>query len=353
MNLRRPIITDRKIRVALVGCGRISKNHLQALRDQGQEFELVDICDSSTDALSRAEKETGLKGHSNFLSLLEKTSADLISLCTPSGLHPIQAIQAFESGKNVLTEKPMATRYQDARKMVELSDAKGLHLFVVKQNRLNPTIQLVKQAIQNGRFGRIYFVQANVFWSRPQSYYDSAKWRGTWEFDGGALMNQASHYIDLLDWLIGPVESVNSLTATLARRIEVEDTAVVGIRWRSGILGSANVTMLTYNKNLEGSILILGEKGTVKIGGLALNKIEKWEFEEKASGDDAVTSANYDPVNVYGSGHRPYYQNLADVFRGKAEAIADGREGLRSIELLAACYLSARKATRQSLPLEV
>ena len=165
-----------------------------------------------------------------------------------------------------MSEKPMATRWKDGIAMVHACDDAKVRLFIVKQNRRNATIQLLKRAIDEKRFGRIHMVQVNVFWTRPQAYYDSAKWRGTWEMDGGAFMNQASHYIDLLDWLIGPVADVQAMTGTLARDIEVEDSGVLNVRWRHGALGSVAVTMLTYPKNLEGSITIIGEKGTVRLG---------------------------------------------------------------------------------------
>ncbi|MGH8185486.1 MAG: Gfo/Idh/MocA family protein, partial [Steroidobacteraceae bacterium] len=252
----------------------------------------------------------------------------------------------------VMTEKPMATRWTDGMRMVRACDEAGVHLFVVKQNRRNATLQLLKQAAEKGRFGRIYMVTINVFWSRPQSYYDSAKWRGTWEFDGGALMNQASHYVDLVDWLIGPVESVQAYVATLARDIQVEDTATVGVRWRSGALGSINVTMLTYPKNLEGSITIIGEKGTVRIGGVAVNEIQTWEFADQDPDDETVKTVSYETTSVYGFGHPLYYDNVIKVLRGAAEPETDGREGLRSLELLIASYLSARDGRRVALPLE-
>ena len=227
-----------------------------------------------------------------------------------------------------------------------------MHLFVVKQNRRNSTLQLVKRAIEKKRFGRIYMVNVNVFWTRPQSYYNSAAWRGTWEFDGGAFMNQASHYVDLLDWLIGPVESLQAYTATLARNIEVEDTGVVSIRWRTGALGSMNVTMLTYPKNLEGSITILGEKGTVKLGGVAVNQFEQWEFAEPDPDDELVKQASYETSSVYGFGHPLYYDNVISSLRGEAVPETDGREGLKSLEILIAIYLSARDSRRVALPLE-
>jgi len=185
---------------------------------------------------------------------------------------------ADKKGINVVTEKPMGITLKSVDELIKTADDNKVKLFVVKQNRLNTTMQLLKRAILKNRFGRIYMVQSNVFWQRPQEYYDMADWRGTWEFDGGAFMNQASHYVDALYWLIGSVESVTAETATLARKIEAEDSGSAVIKFRNGAIGSINVTMLTYPKNYEGSITILGEKGTVKIGGLAVNKIEKWDF---------------------------------------------------------------------------
>jgi UDP-N-acetyl-2-amino-2-deoxyglucuronate dehydrogenase len=284
--------------------------------------------------------------------MLEKSNADVVVLATPSGLHPLQTIQAAEAGKHVMTEKPMATRWEDGKRMVAACDAAGVRLFVVKQNRRNATLQLLKRAVDRKRFGRIFMVTINVFWSRPQEYYDSAKWRGTWEFDGGAFMNQASHYVDLLDWLIGPVESVQAYTGTLARNIQVEDTGVMLVRWRSGAMGSVNVTMLTYPKNLEGSITIIGEKGTARIGGVAVNEIQHWEFADADEDDAKIKDASYQTTSVYGFGHPLYYDNVLKVLRGEAEPETDGREGLRSLEVLIAAYLSARDGRRVALPLE-
>jgi UDP-N-acetyl-2-amino-2-deoxyglucuronate dehydrogenase len=195
-------------------------------------------------------------------------------------------------------------------------------------------------------------VTSNVFWQRPQSYYDTDAWRGTWEFDGGALMNQASHYVDLFDWMIGPLESVHAYTATLERDIEVEDTAVISMRWRNGALGTMSVTMLTYPNNLEGSFTVLGEKGTVRIGGVAVNQVQHWEFAEKRPEDANIQQASYETTSVYGFGHPYYYGNVIDVLRGKCAPETDGREGLRSLELLIAAYRSARDGKRIPLPLE-
>jgi UDP-N-acetyl-2-amino-2-deoxyglucuronate dehydrogenase len=345
-------IDGRKVRLAIVGCGRISRNHLAAVRGCAQDIELVGVCDTDPNRCESVAVEYGVDAYGSLGALLEESRPDIVVLATPSGLHARQAIEAAEAGCHVITEKPMATRWEDGRRMVKVFDRAGLRLFVVKQNRRNATLQLLKRAMEKRRFGRIYMVEVNVFWTRPQEYYDSERWRGKWEFDGGALMNQASHYVDLLDWIVGPVESVQAYIGTLARDIEVEDTGVVGIRWRSGALGSLNVTMLTYPKNMEGSITILGEDGTARIGGVAANEIQRWDFSVPDPDDELVKSASYTTSSVYGNGHALYYENVVDVLRGRCEPDTDGREGLRSLELLTAMYISARDGRRVSLPLE-
>jgi UDP-N-acetyl-2-amino-2-deoxyglucuronate dehydrogenase len=346
-------IRDRRIRFALVGCGRIAANHFAAIAQHAERAELLDVCDTDPAALGKAVARTGAKGHASLAAMLAATRADIVVIATPSGLHPEQAIEIAQGGRHVMTEKPMATRWQDGIRMVKACDEAAVRLFVVKQNRRNATLQLLKGAIEKRRFGRIYMVNINVFWSRPQEYYDSAPWRGTWEFDGGAFMNQASHYVDLLDWLIGPIESLQAYTGTLARNIEVEDTGVMSLRWRSGALGSMNVTMLTYPKNLEGSITVLGEKGTVRIGGVAVNEIQRWEFAEPDADDERIKTASYETTSVYGFGHPLYYDNVIEVLRGEAEPETDGREGLKSLETLIATYLSARDGRRVPLPLDI
>ena len=305
--------------------------------------------------LAAAVTRTGAQGFAQYAQLLaqaESLGVDCVVLATPSGLHARQVTEAAQAGLHVMTEKPMATRWADGLAMVRACDEARVRLFVVKQNRRNRTLLLLRQAIQAGRFGRIYMVTVNVFWSRPQSYYDSAAWRGTWEFDGGAFMNQASHYIDLLDWMVGPVESVMAYTGTLARDIEVEDTGVAALRWRSGAMGSVNVTMLTHPKNLEGSITILGENGSVRVGGVAVNKIEHWAFAQPHEMDAGLDDASYQTTSVYGFGHPLYYDNVIRTLRGECEPETDGREGLKTLELLIAMYLSARDGKRVNLPLE-
>jgi UDP-N-acetyl-2-amino-2-deoxyglucuronate dehydrogenase len=345
-------IAGRKIKIALVGCGRISKNHFAAIETHKTDFELVSVCDIDQNRCDEVAGKYGVPGFTVLDQMLRKIDIDLISLCTPSGFHAEQAILAAGYGVHVATEKPMATRWKDGLKMVRACDDAQVNLFVIKQNRRNSTLQLLRRAITEKRFGRIFMVNLNVFWTRPQDYYDSAKWRGTWELDGGAFMNQASHYVDLLSWLIGPIADIQAMTGTLQRDIEVEDTGVMNIRWRSGAMGSMSVTMLTYPKNFEGSITIIGEKGTVRLGGVAVNEIEHWEFSDEKDYDADIADANYQTTSVYGFGHPLYFKNMIDVLRGKCEPETDGREGLKSLEVLIASYLSARDNKTVSLPLE-
>ena len=204
-------IKNRKIRLAIVGCGRISKNHFGSIGKHQKHIELISICDTDKKTLEHHQQQYLVNGYQRLEEMLEQEELDLIAICTPSGIHPEQTIMAAKHGVHVMTEKPMATRWLDGQHMVRACDEAGVRLFVIKQNRRNSTLQLLKQAVEEKRFGKIHMVHLNVFWTRPQEYYDQAEWRGTWEFDGGALMNQASHYIDLLEWLIGPVDKIQAM----------------------------------------------------------------------------------------------------------------------------------------------
>jgi len=340
-----------KIKIAIVGCGRISANHFDSLLQLQDDYELIAVCDTNPLTLNAHKSKFGVNGYSTIEDLLENEKPDMISLCTPSGLHGSQGVKVANKKIHVLSEKPMATHLKDADNLIQACDENGVRLFVVKQNRLNPTIKLVKKAIDKNRFGKIYFCEVNVFWTRPQSYYDAAKWRGTWEFDGGAFLNQASHYVDLISWLIGHPESVCAITGTLERKIESEDTGSAVIKFRNGAIGSINVTMLTYPKNLEGSITIIGEKGTVKVGGIAVNEIIHWEFSEYDDDDKIVETANYKVESVYGYGHLGYYKNVADVLLRGTSPNSDGRDGRKSLELIQAIYMSSKDKKFVNLPL--
>ena len=345
------IIKGRKIRIAIIGCGRVSKNHFDSIEKHHNSIKLVSICDNQRKILNKYKLKFKVKGYLDLEDMLKNENLDLVSLCTPSGLHASQTKLCAKYGINVMTEKPMATNWKDGLSMVKACNDKNLRLFVVKQNRKNATLQLLKKTIDEKRFGKIHMVNLNVFWTRSQDYYDQASWRGTFKYDGGAFMNQASHHVDLLDWLIGPVDCVQAMIST-TRNIEVEDTGVLNIKWQNGVLGSMSVTMLTYPKNLEASITIIGEKGTVRIGGVAMNDIQKWEFHKKRDYDDNVDKVSYETTSLYGFGHPLYYKNVIDVLQGKGEPETDGKEGLKSLEILIAAYLSAKQNKTISLPFE-
>ena len=343
-------MSKQSFRIGLTGCGRISKNHFEAIaRVDG--LTLAAVCDIDAERANAAGEVHGVPSYRTLDELLQVGQCDVIALCTPSGLHSAQGMAAARAGKHVVTEKPMAISLAQADDLVRACDDAGVHLFVVKQNRLNPPVQLLKRAIDKGRFGRIYMANVTVRWQRPQEYYDAEPWRGTWEFDGGAIMNQASHYVDLMQWLVGPVESVLAKTATQARRIEAEDSGIGILKFRSGALGVIEVNVLTYPKNLEGSITILGETGSVKIGGTAVNKVEHWTFAHYDDDDKLIESANTNPPNVYGFGHEGYYRNVLGVLRGESKADTDGRAGRKSLELILGIYESAKTGCEVPIPL--
>jgi UDP-N-acetyl-2-amino-2-deoxyglucuronate dehydrogenase len=311
------------------------------------------VCDVLEERARAVAEPLQIPWFSSYEKMLREVDCEVVTIATPSGYHAAQGVLAAKAGRHVVTEKPMAISLKGADELVQACDAAGVHLFVVKQNRLNAPVQMLKRAVDSGRFGRIYMANCTVRWTRPQEYYDQAPWRGTWEFDGGAFMNQASHYVDLIQWIVGPVENVMAKTATLARRIETEDSGVAILRFRSGALGVIEVTMLTYPHNMEGSLTILGEKGTAKIGGTAVNKVEHWVFADSDPDDELVRTLESNPPNVYGFGHEGYYRNVLAVLRGEASADTDGRAGRKSLELILGIYESAKTGCDVPLPLRV
>lgn len=329
------------LRVALVGCGRISKNHFEAIK-RVPGLELVGVADTLAERAHAAGETYGVPAFDSLKSMLAGVQCDIVAVATPSGLHPALGIEAACAGKHVVSEKPMAISLDGADSLIAACAENRVKLFVVKQNRLNPAVQLVKRAVEKGRFGRIHSANCTVRWARPQEYYDQAPWRGTWAMDGGAFMNQASHYVDLIQWLAGPVESVVAMTATQERRIEAEDSGAAVLRFRNGAIGVLDVTMLTYPRNLEGSLTILGDRGSVKIGGTAVNRVETWLFEDYDDDDKLIEAAATTPPNVYGFGHEGYYRNVVRVLRGEAVPDTDGAEGRKSLEIILAIYESAR-----------
>lgn len=337
-----------EFRVALVGCGRIAKNHFDAI-SRVDGVNIVAVADVIPERAAAAGVANGVPSFASLEEMLAAVECDIVTVATPSGLHPAHGIIAASTGKHVVSEKPMAISLAGADALIDACRDAGVRLFVVKQNRLNPAIQLVKRAVEKGRFGRIHSANCTVRWSRPQDYYDQAPWRGTWAMDGGAFMNQASHYVDLIQWLAGPVDSVMAMTATQERRIEAEDSGAAVLRFRNGAIGVLDVTMLTYPRNLEGSLTIMGDRGSVKIAGTAVNRVETWLFADYDDDDKLVETAATSPPSVYGFGHEGYYRNVVSVLRGEAEPDTDGVEGRKSLEIILAVYESARSGLRVSL----
>ena len=327
-------------KIALVGCGRISKNHIEAIEKlKGESLaEIVACCDIVKERAEEAAQKTNSITYADYKTMLSEIQCDLVTICTPSGLHPYQAIEAAEAGVNILSEKPQGCSLEACDAAIKAADKAGVHYLVVKQNRFNPGIKLLRRAYEAGRFGQVYMILANVLWTRPQSYYDAAKWRGTHEFDGGCLSNQSSHYVDLVQWFGGSVENVLAVSSTQKMKIEAEDTISVVIKFRNGSIGNINATVLTYPKNLEGSLTIIGENGTVRIGGFALNKIEHWEFESNHEMDDELKTVDTQPNSVYGYGHLPYYRHALNVLSGTEEALCTAREARKSVEIIQMAY---------------
>lgn len=332
------------LKLAIVGCGRVSERHFASVK---APFELAAVCDIDAGALDTATRAHRVAGYRSYEAMLNEVPLDLVALATPTGLHAEQTILAARRGIHVLTEKPMATRWSDARRMVAECEQHNARLFTVKQHRYSPVVRALRAAVESGQLGRIYDVHLSVLWARPQAYYDLAEWRGTWEMDGGALMNQAIHYIDLMRWLVGPVESVHAYTATLARRIEVEDTAAIAMRFRSGGLGTVNVTMLAEPSNFEASLTLIAERGVVRLGGLACNQITTWEVAGVARPDVDVADAS-----LYGDGHKDLYQDVGQALLEGRPALIEAHEGMKSLELVVAAYRSSQEGRRMALPLE-
>jgi len=326
--------------VVLVGCGRIAQRHAQLL--SGSQIEgarLVAVSDIISDRAEALAEKTGVPAYTDMSEMLEKHRAELAVILTESGNHAAHAITAAKHGAHVMVEKPMALTLADADDMIATCDREGVKLFVIKQNRFNRPVVKLREALDAGRFGKLTMGTVRVRWCRPQSYYDQASWRGTWALDGGVLTNQASHHVDLLEWMMGDVESVVGMTRTALADIEAEDTAAVLLRFANGALGIIEATTATRPKDLEGSLSILGEGGSVEIGGFAVNQMKTWQFAQEEPGDDEVFEKySVNPPDVYGFGHRAYYDHVVAALRHGGPNLVDGIEGRRSLELITAIY---------------
>jgi len=334
-------MTGKKIKFAVIGCGRIAYRHIEILATQIDEAELVAVCDlDKVKAIHYADK-FNVPYYTDYHKMLKNEDIDVVNILTESGNHAKHALDVMDYDKHIVVEKPMALRLEDADAMIAKADEKGLKLFVVKQNRYNYPVCKLKEAIDDGRFGKMVMGTVRVRWCRDQNYYDRDDWRGTWEMDGGVFTNQASHHIDLLEWMMGDVESVMAKAATRLVDIETEDTGVAILKFTNGALGIVEATTATRPKDLEGSISIMGEKGSVEIGGFAVNEMKIWNFKDAEAGDSEVLDKyKQNPPNVYGFGHYQYLVDVVDSLLHGKPAPVDGVEGRKSIVLINAIYAS-------------
>ncbi|MBJ7498557.1 MAG: Gfo/Idh/MocA family oxidoreductase [Sphingopyxis sp.] len=339
------------IKFALVGCGRIAKRHSELLGNQQiANAGLAAVCDV-VEAKARAIGEQfGVPWFTDMHEMAREAEIDAFVVLTESGNHARNVIDLAPYGKHIVVEKPMALTLDDADRMIAACDKAGVKLFVVKQNRFNVPVVKLREALEAGRFGKLVMGTVRVRWCRPQAYYDQDAWRGTWAFDGGVLTNQASHHVDLLEWMMGDVVSVSAMSATRLVDIEAEDTAAVILTFANGALGIIEATGGTRPKDLEGSISILGEGGTVVIGGFAVNKLETWNFlDADADDDEVIEKYSVNPPSVYGFGHQAYYEHVVDVIRNGGPQLVDGMQGRRSLELISAIYESIETGRRVDL----
>lgn len=327
---------------ALVGCGRIAKRHSELLGlNQIKGATLAAVCDVNEEKANAIGLRFGVPYYTDMDEMMQKEPVDVVSVLTPSGLHAEQVVNLAKFQKHIVVEKPMALTLEDADAMIHASADNNIKLFVIKQNRFNVPVVKLREALDAGRFGQLVLGTVRVRWCRTQAYYDQDEWRGTWAYDGGVLTNQASHHIDMLEWMMGEVDSVFAKSATALVDIETEDTAVVLLQFRNGALGVIEATTATRPTDLEGSISILGEQGSVEIGGFAVNQMKVWRFSEPQSGDDEVMQRySVNPPNVYGFGHQAYYEHLVDCINNHKQQMVDGLEGRKSLELISAIYES-------------
>jgi len=329
---------------AIVGCGRIAQRHAEHIQNSGI---LLAVCDTD---INKA-KTLGEKYKAKWFNSLEAMLAscpeiDVVSVCTPNGLHAEHSIAALKAGRHVLCEKPMALTVPDCSAMIHAAERANKRLFIVKQNRFNPPVEAVKKLIDSGDLGKIYSVQLSCFWNRNDDYYKNS-WKGTKDLDGGTLYTQFSHFIDLLYWFVGDVEKVMAVTDNFHHQglIEFEDTGMVILKFLNGAIGTINYTVNAFKKNMEGSLTIFAEKGTVKIGGQYLNELEYQSLEGESISD--LPPGN--PPNNYGqyfgsmSNHDKVYQNLISVLKGNGTIATSGMEGLKTVEIIEKIYQQAKK----------
>ncbi|MBF0208099.1 MAG: Gfo/Idh/MocA family oxidoreductase [Oligoflexia bacterium] len=327
---------------ALVGCGRIAQRHAELLGSgQINGAKLVAVCDWEEVKARKIAQRFTIPYYAEMNDMMNHEDIDVACVLTPSGMHAQHVTLLSQHKKHIVVEKPMALTLESADAMIAACVENGIKLFVVKQNRFNLPIRKLKEALDHGRFGKLVMGTVRVRWCRTQEYYNESTWRGTWQLDGGVFTNQASHHIDLLEWMMGDVESVFAKGQTALVDIETEDTGVAVLKFKNGALGIIEATTATRPRDLEGSISILGEKGTVVVAGFAVNKIDKWIFADKKEEDSKIIEeCSENPPDVYGFGHQVYLNHVVDCINSNKKALIDGLEGRKSLELISAIYES-------------
>ena len=338
-------MTEKRLKFAVVGCGRVSENHLGALKSGLFPAVLTAVCDIDEAKAKAKSEKYGVPHYLDYHRMMAAhPDLDVVTVATPTGFHARHVIDLAVYGKHIVTEKPMALRVRDCDAMIRACARHGCRLFVIKQNRFNPAVVAARRALDAGRFGKMVMVTARVRWCRTQDYYEADNWHGTWALDGGVMSQQASHHLDLVQWFLGPIASVQCQAATRLLDIEVEDTALAMLKAESGALGAFEATVGARPENLEGSLSILGEKGAVVIGGPAVNRIQYWKFREPVAEDgEMVEKFSQEVPNVYGKGHGPYLAAVVEsILTSRLHpAVVDGAEGRKDIQLLTALYESA------------
>lgn len=342
----------KSLNFALIGCGRISNKHAELLGNgQISGAKLVAVCDIRKDRARKLGKRFRVSWYGDLHRMMaEEPDIDAVCILTPSGEHVRNVLELTPYGKHLVVEKPMALTLDDADAMIQACDHAGIRMFVVKQNRWNLPVQRLREALDSGRFGKLVMGTVRVRWCRKQEYYDQDEWRGTWAMDGGVFSNQASHHVDLLEWMLGEPEAVYATSSTRLVEIETEDTGVAVIRFRNGAIGVVEATTATRPKDLEGSLSLLGETGTVEIGGFAVNEMKVWNFSKPLPEDEKILkSSRQNPPNVYGFGHQAFLEHVVRCINKDSPALVDGLEGRKSLELITAIYESI--ATGREVPL--
>ena len=343
------------MKYALIGCGRISPNHIAAAKANKLEF--VGICDIVENTIQEKIKKFDLQEvhkYSDYKELLKKESPDLVAICTESGKHATIAIDCIEAGCNVIIEKPIALSLHDADMIIAKAKENNVKVCANHQNRFNKAIQKIREAVEKERFGRLFYGTAHIRWSRDFEYYARAPWRGTWEQDGGALMNQCIHNIDLLRWMMGDeIDEVVGMTDRLNHSyIDCEDLGLALIKFKNGSYGIVEGTTDIYPRNLEETLYVFGEKGTAKAGGSSVNTIEEWRFSDMLDNpEDVMAEFGETPPNIYGFGHTPLYADMIDSIINDREPYVNGEAGRRALELVLAIYKSAAEGKPIKLPL--